>query len=125
MQKLQNKQSTNTKAGVSVTQTSIYSGKLPSPEMMQQYNQVDTDFANRILTMAEKEEKHVHKIENRQLNIAVMMAIFGVISGLIALGTLCFLLYLSIEKGNTNVALGIVGIIGTVVAIFVLNKKKQ
>jgi uncharacterized membrane protein len=93
--------------------------------MIQQYNQVDADFANRILTMAEKEEKHVHKIENRQINIALIMAVFGVVSGLIALGTLCFLLYLSIEKGNTNVALGIVGIIGTIVAIFVLNKKSQ
>lgn len=49
MQKLQNRQSNN--KGVSVSQTSFYSGKLPSPEMMQQYNAVEPNFANRILTI--------------------------------------------------------------------------
>ena len=123
MQKLQSQQSR--KSSVSVSQTSIYSGKLPSPEMMQQYNIVEPTFANRILTMSEEEQRHSHKIENRQLTVSVIMAVFGIISGLIALGTLCYLLYLSIEKENTGISLGITGIMGTVITIFVINRKKS
>ncbi len=123
MQKLQNQQSK--KGGVSVSQTSIYSGKLPSPEMMKQYNVVEPTFANRILTMSEEEQRHIHKIENKQLNVSVIMAIFGILSGLIALGTLCYLLYLAIEKENTEISLGITGIMATVIAIFVINRKKS
>jgi len=122
MQKLQNKQAKG-KNGVSLSQTSFYSGKLPSPEMMAQYNTVEPTFANRILLMSEEEQKHIHKIEGRQLTVSVIMAVFGIIAGLISLATLCYLLYLAIEKENTKISLGIVGIIGTVVAIFVLRKK--
>ena len=121
MQKLQNRQSNN--KGVSVSQTSFYSGKLPSPEMMQQYNIVEPTFANRILTMSEDEQRHVHKMEGRQLTVSVIMAIFGMISGLLALSTLCYLLYLSIQKEDTKISLAIVGIIVTVVSIFVFRKK--
>lgn len=123
MQKLQNQQSK--KGNVSVSQTSIYSGKLPSPEMMQQYNVVDANFANRILTMAEEEQRHIHKIDNKQLTVSVTMAIFGIVAGLISLATLCFLLYLAIEKQNTEISLGITGIMATVIAIFVINRKKS
>lgn len=123
MQKLQNQQSR--KGNVSVSQTSIYSGKLPSPEMMQQYNIVDPNFANRILTMSEEEQRHIHKIENKQLTVSVTMAIFGIVAGLISLGTLCYLLYLAIEKQNTEISLGITGIMATVIAIFVINRKKS
>lgn len=123
MQKLQNQQ--NKKGSVSVSQTSIYSGKLPSPEMMQQYNVVEPSFANRILTMAEEEQKHIHSIENKQLNVSVIMAVFGIISGLIALGTLCYLLYLAIEKQNTAISLGITGIMATVITVFVINRNKS
>jgi uncharacterized membrane protein len=124
MQKLQNQQ--NKKGSISVSQTSIYSGKLPWPEMMQQYNVVEPSFANRILTMAEEEQqKHIHRIENKQLNVSVITAIFGIISGLIALGTLCYLLYLAIEKQNTAISLGITGIMATVITVFVINRSKS
>ncbi|HEX8269750.1 MAG TPA: DUF2335 domain-containing protein [Flavobacterium sp.] len=117
------KQPGNKKTSISVSQTSFYSGKLPSPEMMERYNSVEPSFADRILKMAEAEEQHMHKIESRQLTVSVIMAIFGILSGLLALGSLCYLLYQAIEKENTEISLGIVGIIAAVVAIFVLRKK--
>lgn len=125
MQKLQRQQGSKGSHGVSVSKTSFYSGKLPSPEMMQQYQEVDPTFANRILKMAESEEDHVHTIERRQLTVSVIMATFGILSGLGALGGLLYLTYLSLEKGNTEVCLGIIAIIATVVAIFVLRKRSE
>lgn len=122
MQKLQNKQAKRG-SSLSLSQTSFYSGKLPSPEMMAQYNSVESTFANRILLMSEEEQKHMHKIESRQLTVSVIMAVFGILAGLLALATLCYLLFLAIEKENTKISLGIVAIIATVVSIFVLRKK--
>jgi uncharacterized membrane protein len=127
MEKFPNNQNKKSKSQqVSVSQsTSIYSGKLPPPEMMEHYNKLEPNFANRIILMAEQEQKHIHSIEKKQLNVSVLMAVFGILAGLIALSTLCYLIYLSIIMQNTGVALGIVGIIGTVVTIFVLDKRKS
>jgi hypothetical protein len=75
--------------------------------------------------MSEEEQAHSPRVENRKLTISVIMAVFGMIAGLVSLGVLCYLLYLSIIKGNTKVALGIVAIIATAVAIFVLNKRRN
>lgn len=125
MLKPQKKQSNANQNALTFGQASFYSGKLPPPEMMQQYNDIEPTFANRILEMAEKESIHTHKLENKQLNIASSMAIIGILSGLLALGTLCYLLYLSIEKENSTIAVAIIGIIAVVVSIFVFNKRGE
>jgi uncharacterized membrane protein len=122
MQKFQKPSKTNQ---ITVTETSLYSGKLPPPDMMEKYNSIDSTFAGRIIKMAEEEQKHVHSIENKQLKVSFMMATFGILAGLIALGTLCYLLYLAIEKENTSISLGITGIIASVITVFVLNKRQK
>lgn len=40
-----------------------YSGPLPPPKMLEHYNEIDPGFANRIITMAEKEQTHRHSLE--------------------------------------------------------------
>lgn len=122
MQKFQKPSKANQ---ITVTETSLYSGKLPPPDMMEKYNSIDSTFAGRIIKMAEEEQKHVHSIENKQLKVSFMMATFGILAGLIALGTLCYLLYLAIEKENTSISLGITGIIASVITVFVLNKRQK
>lgn len=110
---------------VSHTQTSFYSGKLPPPEMMAQYNQVDPTFADRILSMAETEQNHIHKVEKTQLRTGIIMASLGMICGIVALGVLCYLLYYSVEKENTTVGVAITAILAGVIAIFVLRKRPK
>ncbi|EIY8042695.1 DUF2335 domain-containing protein [Vibrio vulnificus] len=60
----------------SVTQQS-YSGPIPPPAMLHEYDQVQDGFANRIVTMAEKEQAHRHGIENRGVNGAISKDVRG------------------------------------------------
>lgn len=93
--------------------------------MIKQYNQIDPSFAERIFTMAEQEQKHVHNMREKQFKFTLRIVLFGTISGLLALTSLCYLLYLSIEKGSTTTSVSITAIIAAVVSIFVLRKRSN
>lgn len=47
----------------------VFSGPLPPPELLQRYNTVIANAADRILIMAEKQEQHRHEIEKKQMDI--------------------------------------------------------
>lgn len=53
------------------------------------------------------------------------MASLGMLCGVVALGVLCYLLYYSVEKDNTTVAVSITAILAGVIAIFVLRKRPK
>ncbi len=57
---------------VSLTKTQVYQGAIPSPEMMEGYKNLDSTFPNRILSMAEKEQSHSHKMDGK-IHIAVLI----------------------------------------------------
>lgn len=44
-----------------------YQGPIPTPDMLKQYNEIDSNFANRILTMAE--ENNLANIELNKENV--------------------------------------------------------
>ncbi len=44
-----------------------YSGPVPSPEVLKQYEQIAPGFAERLLSMAEQEQTHRHECERRAL----------------------------------------------------------
>lgn len=82
-----------------VTQYASYEGPIPPPNLLAEYNEIIPDGANRIMTMAEKQQEHRHYIEKTVIEAGVdqskrglnrgfwICTIFGVISGgLIALG---------------------------------------
>lgn len=50
-----------------------FSGPLPHPAMLHEYNQIVPGFAERIVTMAEKEQEQRHKMETalNEANISV------------------------------------------------------
>ena len=45
-----------------------YSGPLPPPSMLADYDQIKQGFAERIFSMAENEQKHRHELENLSVN---------------------------------------------------------
>jgi uncharacterized membrane protein len=45
--------------------SSSFSGPLPPPNLLAQYNEVLPDGANRIVTMAERQAKHRQRLETR------------------------------------------------------------
>jgi uncharacterized membrane protein len=48
-----------------------YSGPLPPPKMLHDYDLVTPGFAERIVSMAEKEQGHRHNLENTAVNGAI------------------------------------------------------
>ncbi|MFW5635662.1 MAG: DUF2335 domain-containing protein [Thermodesulfobacteriota bacterium] len=43
-----------------------YSGPIPAPEALRQYGDINPDFPDRIIQMAEKEMKHRHRMEEKE-----------------------------------------------------------
>lgn len=116
------KQNVNNKQ-VTVSQTSFYQGQLPSPQMMQDYNSVDSSFANRIITMAENEAAHMHKIEKSQNFYNGISLILGMIFALTCVMVVCYLVYFALSKGYDTAAATIAtGVIVGIAAVFIYRK---
>ena len=103
-----------------ITHSQSFSGPLPPPQVLQQYNAAHPDLANRIVQMAESEQTHRHLIESTALAgsinaekrgqnyalvicLVVVLASFGVIlkgyeisGSILAGGTLSTLAYVFI-----------------------------
>lgn len=72
-----------------VSQT--YSGPIPPPQMLAEYEAVQPGFADRIISMAEKEQANRHLLENKAVDGAIkkdargqhyaLMTSFGVLGG--------------------------------------------
>ncbi|MDI9354861.1 MAG: DUF2335 domain-containing protein [Cyanobium sp. MAG06] len=81
---------------VSLTQ-SIFSGPLPSPNILSEYNNILPTAADRIITMAENQQAHRFGIENRVINSDIQKQKLGMILGfLIALSIITAAVVISI-----------------------------
>ncbi len=47
--------------------TSVYSGPIPSPEMLDEYNKIMPNGADRIMSMAEEQSRHRMKLESQTI----------------------------------------------------------
>ena len=123
---LPNKPNPHNVQQVSVSKTSFYQGQLPPPEMMERYNNIDVTFANRIITMAENEAKHSHKIENRTSNVMLISMILGMLFAFASVLIVCFLVYFALANGFSVAASTIaVGVIVGIAGIFLYRKQKD
>jgi uncharacterized membrane protein len=114
---------TLTKVTLSVEKTS---GPLPHWQHLEKYNEIIPNGAERIMAMAEKQQEHRIKMEERaissQLDQSARGQLFGLIIGCVALaaGTICGLMGHEI----TGSIIGGGGITG-LVSVFVYGKVKQ
>ncbi|MFT5891936.1 MAG: putative membrane protein [Dokdonia sp.] len=110
--------------------TRSFSGPIPPPDVLNDYNQVIPDAAERILQMAEKQSEHRMFLEKTVIPEQVSQSKRGQIFGFIA-AIICFILTLIFGlKGEIKLAVAIITV--TVLglsSIFVLGKiysnKKQ
>lgn len=105
-------------------QQRFFSGPLPPPEMLAQYNQAAPNAADRIIAMAEQEQAHRQQLERSQAEndhtLKTRGQLFGILSLIAILLLAAFLAYL----GNAASAVTLtVGTIATIVSIFVLGKR--
>lgn len=107
-------------------QQRTHSGPLPDAETLAQYNSIIPNGADRIMTMAEKQQDHRINIEKTviksQNNQSVLGQVFGLIIGIFGIICGTFLAY----SGESQVGSIIAG--GTVISlvtVFVIGKRKQ
>ncbi len=113
-------------AKMEITQVSQHVGPIPSPEDLVRYNDAAPDAANRIITMAEKEMEHRHKIEDKLVKNNGLIAVLSLVFCLVSVIILAALVGISIYLGATGAAIGAaIGAIASVAGIFIYAKSRQ
>lgn len=70
--------------GVVRTATAVqFRGPLPPPQILEEYDKIVPGSAERILKMAEEQQKHRFKIENKVATIESITSICGIVAGFI------------------------------------------
>lgn len=107
-------------------QQRFFSGPIPPPDMLVQYNQASPGAADRIISMAEKEQTHRHSRESSNdvadNKIKVRGQWLGIVSLFLILLLAGYLAYLGHPNSAVTLAIGTVA---SVVGIFVFGKKIQ
>ena len=109
-----------------VTTYTEVSGPIPPPQILQQYNNIVPDAAERIIRMAEKQSDHRMALENKVVNSNLVKSYLGMIAGS---SIAIFGLYIAKEiaiNGNPATA-GIIAALdlGGLVWVAVTNTKSQ
>jgi len=94
---------------VAIAMVESFSGPLPSPEMLKQYEEVLPGLAERLVVIHEKDREHDREMDSKQLEAAInyaskgqnrgyYLALIGIIAGLVAI-------VLGLTLGEGNVAI--------------------
>ncbi len=112
--------------GILAVKSEEFSGPLPPPELLKQYDDIVSGFADRIISMAEKEQSHRHQLGQSALSGVVASAKRGQILAF----TICSLL-LSCSAGlialDHDIAGAILGgstLVG-LACIFITGRRKK
>lgn len=108
-----------------ITQFEHYQGSIPHPDILKKFDEVVSGAANRLIEMAENEQKHRHQLERKIFTSEIALKIGGLITaGLI---TLCFLgsgMYLIInDKSTQGLVLLIAPLVPLLATFFYKNSK--
>ena len=100
-----------------------YSGPIPPPEMMREFDAVVPGAADRILSMAERQETHRHSLEIAHVRGNLVSQYIGQASGLLiglaGIGCGTFLLY----KGQSLEGFGAMfGPLAGLAAVFIIGR---
>lgn len=103
----------------------FYTGPIPEPQALAAYEQIAVGLANRIVTMAEKEQNHRHLIERRRNRAQAWTIgagqVFGFLLALFIIGIAGWLL--AHDKAITGFASLLTGI-ATLVGPFIYQRKR-
>lgn len=103
---------------------------LHSPEMLEKYNEIHPDFAERVLRMAEKEQAERHKQSQQKHELEVKNQnslyrsimrgqIFGLIAAFGAMGLCGYFAYLGDVK---NASYASIGVVASLTAVFITGR---
>lgn len=111
---------------VSIQETQVWSAPIPPPELLQQYNEIIPNGADRILAMAENQSAHRIRMESMaikaNLNRATRGQLFAFLISILAISGGIYLAVIGKELGG-----GILGTGGLVAlaSLFLRERKSQ
>lgn len=109
-----------------VKAATVFTGPLPHPQILAQYEQLSPGFANRVFEFAERQQKHRFELENYAIPESIknnkLGQIFAFIIALIVLGVIVYLASKGMEFATVAMAL-VLG--GGVVTTFISGKTNQ
>lgn len=109
-----------------VERTLTLSGPIPPPRVLAEYGQIQPDLVDRIVKMAEKQQAHRHRMEERSLSASITLSIRGLMTGfLVGLAGLGAATWMVHEKQSAaGIIIGSVDLIG-LVSVFVLGNRRR
>lgn len=90
-----------------------YSGPIPPPVLLKQFNEIIPNGADRILSMTEKEQKFRHKSTNWLIADAIIRRVFGLV---FSVGLILVLIYVAYKLGMA----GYVYLAGTICTVTII-----
>jgi len=93
-----------------------FSGPLPPPAILAQYNEAVPDGAERIIVMAETQAKHRMALESRVVDADIRRANWGLAAGFVVALVFLLVSFLLIDRGKEwpGAALGAIDLVGLV-----------
>ncbi len=124
LQKSQSKNKGNNNPS-SITVSQMYQGHLPPPDMLAQFNTIDSSFAERIFVMAEKEQNNRHTVEKDTNRHIKHIALLGIIFAFLSVLIISALVFYALKHGFSSAAATIAtGSIAAVAGVFVFVRRK-
>jgi uncharacterized membrane protein len=100
-----------------------YEGAIPPSQMMKEYGQINPEFPDRLIKMAEKEATHRQDLENKLTNKAWHNEILKNFSGLFSVALICFTGYLFMKDGYSEYGASIIKtVVVALSAVFVIRQ---
>lgn len=103
-----------------------FSGPIPPPEAMERYERVVPGAADRIISMAETEQKHRHAYEEKEQSNSYRVICVTVIFAFMALIIVCGIVVFAIIRGMEGTAIAtILGAVASIVGLFIYRRAKS
>lgn len=103
-----------------------YSGPIPHPQLLKEFNDVIPDGANRIMIMAESQSEHRRNLETKVVNAnnrdSLLGVIFAFVIALVIIGSGTFLLFY--DKKVSGLALLLSGTVAFI-TVFIVGKRND
>ena len=110
---------------IELSSTQIFSGPLPPPEKLSDYNKIDPSFAKRIFIMAETEQKKDIWIQKMKASMGFLVTFFGLFCAVLTVLGILYIAYLCVENRLEDAIKWIFLCSAGIIGVFIFRKSKK
>lgn len=102
--------------------STIYQGYILPPDMLKEFKEIDSEFPERIIKLAEEESLRRHSYEIKCLKEDLILHISSLVCSILATVSILFVAYLFMQRGFASEGMWIALSTAGVVGIFIVKK---